>query len=82
MRISLCAILQLVAGISCGSQVNLNTGGQVQTDFSGQVCEQHGKQRTHNVYDGKDGHYWQVQATTQAFCLTASTQLRILGRAG
>lgn len=45
---------------SCGSQVNLNTGGQVQTNLSGQVCEQHGKQRTHNVYDGKDGHYWQV----------------------
>ena len=47
-------------GKHCGSQVNLDTGGQVQTDLLGQVCEQHGKQRTHNVYDGKDGHYWQV----------------------
>lgn len=53
--------------ISCGFQVNLNTGGQVQTDLSGQVCERHGKQRTHNVYDGKDGHYWQVQATNSGF---------------
>lgn len=44
----------------CGSQVNLDTGGQVQTNISGHVCEQHGKQRTHNVYDGKDGHYWRV----------------------
>lgn len=43
--------------------MNLDTGGHVQTNLSGQVCEQHGKQRTHNVYDGQDGHYWQVLAT-------------------
>ena len=51
-------------------QVNLVTGGQVQTDLSGHVCEQHGKQRTHNVYDGGDGHYWQVQLP---FCLLSCT---------
>ncbi|KAL3150714.1 hypothetical protein ABBQ32_000501 [Trebouxia sp. C0010 RCD-2024] len=53
-----------INGVAClrcpwhGYKVNLDSGGQVQTSLSGQVCEQHGKQRTHNVYDGQDGHYW------------------------
>lgn len=53
-----------IDGVAClrcpwhGYRVNLVTGGRVQTDLSGHVCEQHGKQRTHNVYDGGDGHYW------------------------
>ena len=61
-------LLQLVSHKTnkCTSfQVNLATGGHVQTDLTGQVCEQHGKQRTHSVYDGGDGYYWQVSPSLQ-----------------
>ncbi|DBA91725.1 hypothetical protein WJX77_001180 [Trebouxia sp. C0004] len=53
-----------ISGVACircpwhGYRFNLATGGHVQTDLSGNVCEQHGKQRVHSVYDGGDGHYW------------------------
>lgn len=39
-------------------QVNLSNGAHIQKDLEGNPCEHHGKQRTHNVYDGGDGYLW------------------------
>lgn len=38
-----------------GPQINLQTGGLLETDLCGRVCEKHGKQRVHKVYIDMDG---------------------------
>ena len=63
----------LQAQTSTALQVNLSTGGHVQKDLEGNSCEQHGKQRVHNVYDGGDGYLWQVQLHARHKCTRTTT---------